>query len=208
VLRCLRATAGAIALLFLALPSLDAQRQEKKPLTLDEVMRRAHSYVAVYEDHELSSLAAREEYKQEWMKFNEVERDLQPAGQRTLISDYLIFQLPPSEDWFALRNVESVNGTPVADRDVRLKMLFTEARDNVEKLAMAVDRESARFNIGNVSRTVNLPTFALRFLRPVNRKRFNFEKESEERVGELIGVHVIPRPADDLESKFPIRPKT
>ncbi len=28
------------------------------------------------------------------------------------------------------------------------------------------------------------------------------------RVGELIGVHVIPRPADDLESKFPIRPKT
>jgi ethanolamine utilization protein EutM len=28
------------------------------------------------------------------------------------------------------------------------------------------------------------------------------------RVGELIGVHVIPRPADDLESKFPIRPKS
>ncbi len=28
------------------------------------------------------------------------------------------------------------------------------------------------------------------------------------RVGELIGVHVIARPAEDLESKFPIRPKT
>lgn len=28
------------------------------------------------------------------------------------------------------------------------------------------------------------------------------------RVGELIGVHVIPRPADDLEKVFPIRPKT
>lgn len=25
------------------------------------------------------------------------------------------------------------------------------------------------------------------------------------RVGELVGVHVIPRPADDLESVFPIR---
>jgi microcompartment protein CcmL/EutN len=25
------------------------------------------------------------------------------------------------------------------------------------------------------------------------------------RVGELIGVHVIPRPADDLETVFPIR---
>ena len=27
------------------------------------------------------------------------------------------------------------------------------------------------------------------------------------RVGELIGVHVIPRPADDLERVFPITPK-
>ena len=27
------------------------------------------------------------------------------------------------------------------------------------------------------------------------------------RVGELIGVHVIPRPGDDLEKVFPIRPK-
>jgi ethanolamine utilization protein EutM len=27
------------------------------------------------------------------------------------------------------------------------------------------------------------------------------------RVGELVGVHVIPRPADDLERIFPIRPK-
>ena len=27
------------------------------------------------------------------------------------------------------------------------------------------------------------------------------------RVGELVGVHVIPRPADDLERVFPISPK-
>ena len=27
------------------------------------------------------------------------------------------------------------------------------------------------------------------------------------RVGELVGVHVIPRPADDLEHIFPIAPK-
>jgi microcompartment protein CcmL/EutN len=27
------------------------------------------------------------------------------------------------------------------------------------------------------------------------------------RVGELVGVHVIPRPADDLETVFPIRPR-
>ena len=27
------------------------------------------------------------------------------------------------------------------------------------------------------------------------------------RVGELVGVHIIPRPADDLERVFPINPK-
>jgi microcompartment protein CcmL/EutN len=27
------------------------------------------------------------------------------------------------------------------------------------------------------------------------------------RVGELVGVHVIPRPGDDLEKTFPIRPR-
>ena len=27
------------------------------------------------------------------------------------------------------------------------------------------------------------------------------------RIGELVGVHVIPRPGDDLEKIFPIRPK-
>ncbi len=157
-------------------------------LTLDEVMRRAHAYVAVYEDHQLSSLIAREEYKQQW-----VRHDLRDQGQRallseerTLLSEYMIFQLPPSEDWFALRDVREVDGVPVADHDVRLKLLFTDSRNRVEELAMAIDQESARFNLGDVPRTVNLPTFALRFLRPSNRKRFDYKKEAEERVGDAV----------------------
>jgi ethanolamine utilization protein EutM len=27
------------------------------------------------------------------------------------------------------------------------------------------------------------------------------------RIGELVGVHVIPRPVDDLDKVFPLRPK-
>jgi hypothetical protein len=157
-------------------------------LTLDEVMRRTHAYVAVYEDHELSSLIAREDYKQQW-----VRHDLSDQGQRTvvseertLVSEYMIFQLPPSEDWFGLRDVREVDGVPVADHDVRLKLLFTDSRNRVEELAMAVDQESARFNLGDVPRTINLPTFALRFLRPSNRKRFDYKKEAEERVGDAV----------------------
>jgi hypothetical protein len=186
----LRAGVCVVFTLLAGLAPVDAQPK----LTLDEVMRRAHSYVAVYEDHQLSGLVAREEYKQQW-----VRHDLRDPGrplfsderkpvseERTLVSEYMIFQLPPSEDWFGLRDVYEVDGVAVADRDVRLKLLFTDSRGRIEQLAMAVDQESARFNLGDVPRTVNLPTFALRFLRPSNRKRFDYKKEAEERVGDAV----------------------
>jgi hypothetical protein len=179
-----------VLLLFAGLTaSLSAQQK----LSFDEVMRRAHAYVAVYEDHQLSSLIAREEYKQQWVRHDlrDPERTLLSertvvSEERTLVSEYMIFQLPPSEDWFALRDVREVDGVPVADHDVRLKLLFTDSRHRIEQLAMAVDQESARFNLGDVPRTVNLPTFALRFLRPSNRKRFDYRKEAEERVGDAV----------------------
>jgi hypothetical protein len=173
-----RVSLSALSILLSSSPALDAQQ---KKLTLDEVMRRAHTYVAIYEDHQVSSLVAREEYKQVWQ-----HSDASVIEQRTLHSEYMVFQLPPSEDWFALRDVLDVNGVAVADREVRLKMLFTESRDKIEQLAMAIDKESARFNIGDVTRTVNLPTFPLRFLRPANRKRFDFNKEAEEQVGSAV----------------------
>ena len=184
-----------VGLLAIGLPAAHAQSS----LTLDEVMKRAHGYVAVYEDHQLSGLIAQEEYKQQWVRAPELDRDEPVTEARTLRSEYMIFQLPPSEDWFALRNVTDVDGVPVADRAVRLKMLFTESRTRaVEELAMAIDQENARFNLGTVPRTVNLPTFALRFLRPVNRKRFSFRKDSEERIAGavtwVIGYRETGRP--------------
>lgn len=177
----LTASLVALVLSLSGASAVEVQQPSQKKLTLDEVMRRAHAYVAVYEDHQLSGLVAREEYTQDWQHF-----DASPIEKRTLHSEYMIFQLPPSEDWFALRDVHEVNGKPVADRDVRLKMLFTDSRNEIEQLAMAIDKESARFNIGDVDRTVNLPTFPLRFLRPANRKRFAFDKEAEEQVGNAI----------------------
>lgn len=156
--------------------------------TLQEVMRRAHAYVAVYEDHELSSLIAREHYHQQLLGSSQqlLGSNAEVKMERRLVSDYLIFQVPPNEDWFGLRDVQEVDGAPVADRVDPVKRLFEGPRDEVETRAMEIDKESARFNLGEVPRTINLPTFALRFLRPVNRKRFDFDKEGEQRVGEEL----------------------
>lgn len=142
-----------------------------------EVMRRAHTYVAVYEDHELSTVIARERYYQQWLI-----ADTQTKIERTLLSDYLLLQLPPEEDWFALRDVFDVDGVPVGDRTARLKRLLAAPRDQVGERAMEIAKESARFNVGVVPRTINVPTYALRFLRPASRRRFVFTKIGETQI--------------------------
>lgn len=146
-------------------------------VTFAEVMRRVHAYVIVYEDHELSTVIARERYDQQWL-----DVDAKIKGERTMLSDYLLLQLP-DEDWVALRDVYDVDGIAVADRAARLKNLFAGSREQLGERAMKMAKESARFNLGELYyRTVNLPTFALRVLRPASRKRILFDKAGEEQL--------------------------
>ena len=145
--------------------------------TFADVMRRAHEYVVVYEDHELSSVMASEHYQQQ-----QLDRFGQSQSDRVLRSDYLIVQLPPQEDWFALRDVYEVDGMPVSDREDRFRQLFAGPRATVYDRAMAMAAENARFNLGDVYRTINVPTFALRLLRPKDRGRIRFQKLGEEQI--------------------------
>jgi hypothetical protein len=143
-------------------------------------MRRAHAYVVDYEDHVLSSVVLRERY---------VQRLLDPAGgltqERTLLSDYLLFQLPPDEDWYALRDVYDVDGAPQTTRRARIEELFRDWRARRGDIVGLILEESARFNLAPdvYQRTVNVPTFALRLLRPSSRDDVLFRKIGEEEVG-------------------------
>ena len=111
-------------------------------------------------------------------------------AERKLSSDYLLFQLPPSEDWFALRDVYEVDGEPVGDRAARLRELFTRPRELQADRAMEIMKENGRFNLAPdlYYRTVNVPTFALRFLRPASRSRIVFNKIGEEQVENTLCV--------------------
>ena len=164
---------GLSLLTILAVASTRAQSP-----SFADVMRRVHEYVTVYEDHELSTVIAREHYQQQLL-----DRTATIKSERSLVSDYLLIQLP-NEDWVAVRDVYEVNGQPVADRSVRLKTLLAGPREQLGERAMQMADESARFNLaGDVYfRTVNLPTFALRVLRPVHRKRIEFNKTDEEEI--------------------------
>lgn len=146
-------------------------------VTFAEVMRRAHEYVTIYEDHKLSTVIARERYYQQVLDRNGIIK-----AERTLLSDYLQVQLP-NEDWVALRDVYEVDAATVADRGARLKTLFAGPREQFGERVLKLAAESADFNLGDLYyRTLNLPTFALRILRPASRKRMAFEKAGEEQV--------------------------
>jgi hypothetical protein len=172
-----REVRGAVGILAALLSVAAGMGTRQDPATFDEVMRRVHAYVAVYEDHQLATVIARERYYQQWL-----DGHANLKGERTMLSDYLLLQLP-NEDWVPVRDVYEIDGTAVADRAGRLKTLFAGPREQLSERLMAMAEESARLNLGDLYyRTLNLPTFALRVLRPASRKRIRFDKAGEERV--------------------------
>jgi hypothetical protein len=175
---CLRVRLGGPMLRIVALMLLGGTLTADNG-TFTEVMRRAHEYAVIYEDHELSTVVARERYQQQWL-----DAKARTKAERMLVSDYLLFQVPPNEDWFALRDVYEVDGMPVDDRSNRLKGLFARPREQQRDQAMEIMKDSGRFNLAPdlYYRTINVPTFALRFLRPASRSRVVFSKIGEEQV--------------------------
>jgi VWFA-related protein len=130
---------------------------------LQLAMGRLVDYVEAYE-RQYSGLVAEEDYRQ--------------SASRTSVrlrSDFLLVKPENTDEWVSFRDVFEVDGVAVRDRDDRLKRLFLEPGVQIQTQLMAIQEESARYNIGNVERNVNLPLFTLRFLTPENRPRFRFK---------------------------------
>ena len=168
---------GRVSCVVLLLPALLAGSTDAQTPTLAEVMRRVHEYVSVYEDHELSTVIARERYHQE------LSHGSERKAERTMLSNYLLFQLP-DEDWVALRDTYEIDGEAVPNRGDKLKELLAGPREQLGERAMKMAEESAKLNLAGdlYYRTINLPTFALRVLRPAHRKHIQFEKAGEETI--------------------------
>ncbi len=140
--------------------------------TLDVVLERAAVYVDRYQ-HELGSVVAEEHYLQ------------MSDGVRTrrMVSDLLVLATPGQrEQWLAFRDVIEVDGKPVEDRQQRLADLFLQTPRITEALRRRLIAESARFNIGAITRNVNVPTMALQILAASDQQRFAFRKDGEKRI--------------------------
>ncbi len=174
----------------LAVAGTAARPPEK--LDLRAVMLRAGEYVRQYQ-RDFSLLVCEERYLQEVTRPNEG-----PAGDarwslggvgtttegRKLVSEFALVRVADVDRtlWLAYRDVLEVDGRAVRDRSERLQRLFVTPPANALVQAEAIARESARYNIGDLLRTINVPTLALEFLAPAAQKRSSFRTRGEETV--------------------------
>jgi hypothetical protein len=159
------------------------------------VLASAMRYVTTYEQ-QFSLLISEEHYVQELQRppnpgAGNLSRSnpgggMQPGGsvsRQELRSDFLLVQLGgDGEGWMPFRDVFEVKGKRTREPGDRLLKLFLDADGNRFEKAAELMAASTRYNLGNVARTINIPTLAMMFLHPRVNERFEFTDEGEETV--------------------------
>jgi hypothetical protein len=166
-----------------AVLSLSAQDAEP---TLDAVLVKAAAYVTAYQNR-LAGIVAEELYRQQVM-VTQRRGNPQTRQYRQLRSDLLLVKGANEGSWLQFRDVFEVDRKPIRDRDERLYKLFVGGSTDRAKQAEAIQLESARYNIGPIMRTINMPILALVFFDRANQSRFEFKKGKPGSVKRFAGM--------------------
>jgi hypothetical protein len=144
-------------LLVALLVQISAQSAQTPPIDIAEVAARASRWTHRFEAG-LSGLLFRERYVQTW-----VDR-----GSRKSELEANVFLIKPSPDarFVLYRDVYRANGRDVTDHTDRLQKLLTENSKRSMNEAQRLADASARFNAGNRTINVNVPTMPLAYLAP------------------------------------------
>jgi len=176
-----RAWVGVLA----AMAVLTLSAQDAEP-TLDAVLVKAAAYVTAYQNR-LAGIVAEEVYRQQVM-VTQRRGNPQTRQYRQLRSDLLLVKGANEGSWLQFRDVFEVDRKPIRDRDERLYKLFVGASTDAAKQAEAIQMESARYNIGPIMRTINMPILALVFFDRANQPRFEFKKGKPGSVKRFAGM--------------------
>lgn len=166
---------------------------------LPSLTKALAAHVARFE-HDYGALVAEERYVQmvhpwrgtprgpehepalAWQDGGQAPKGLPPTiSRRQLESDVLLVQVE-GRDWMGFRDVAAVDGKPVRDREQRVRSLFLSGGPDTLMQLRRIADESARYNLGNFRRTLNLPTVALSFMRGGNQSRFQFKRLADQEV--------------------------
>ena len=185
------ACAVSIAWLPLPLPSAtgavppagaaaSAPKAGRRPKAADPalsiLLARLTEYLAAYV-RDFGNVVAEEDY------YQRVLRGAPGAPlSRHLRSDVLLVKTENDVGWMHYRDVFEVDGRPVRDREARVQKLFLENPAGARRMAQDISNESARYNIGTITRTINIPTLPLALLGPERIRTVSFERDGEQTV--------------------------
>jgi hypothetical protein len=145
-------------------------RQEQALL---DILQRAGTYVEDFQ-RQLSGIVAEETYLQEVVPRLGMNAGGGRLQRRRLRSDLLLVRPEDAVTWVQFRDVFEVDGQPVRDREERLTRLFLTRDVSSAKQVDEIRTESARYNIGGIVRTMNVPVLPLSVLAPSSQPRFRF----------------------------------
>jgi hypothetical protein len=143
-------------------------------VTVGQIVERAGRYVVAYAE-QMALVIGTEHYSQ-YMGDEEFAR----AYKRQLVSEFALVRV--KEDWLGFRDVYEMDGKPVGERQDRLMKLLLEAPEGAIDQGKRISDESARHNLGAMSRNFNVPTTALFFVHPARQARFTFTKNGEDTI--------------------------
>ncbi|HZM52190.1 MAG TPA: VWA domain-containing protein [Vicinamibacteria bacterium] len=152
------------------------------PPELASILERAARFVVAY-GQEFSDLVAEDECQQVFEPNSPTRRKV-----RNTRGSAFFITLPGPLPWATFHDVWEVDGSPVRDREERLGRLFRESPGDARERARTILEESARYNLGPVRRSVNIPTLALLFFHPDNQRRFAFELKGKKSQAGVVEV--------------------
>lgn len=171
-----------------------AQPPQKPRQSLDDILKSAGAYLDRFPT--AASGAVREEnYSQQ----------LHATGATRQLRSDVVIVADKHNGWLEFRDVFEVDGKPVRDRTDRLVNLFASPTSDAAAQANRIVAEGTRFNLDpvvagrRVSRTINMPTLAMWFLRSSNQRRSTFHRGRD--------VTVADRQAVAIEFKESAKPR-
>ena len=144
--------------------SVSAGGAQSGPTLLGRVQAFAEQY-----QRDAPSLVGEEHYRQNVTPTRGTPR------HREMMSELVMVRLPGSAGWVMLRDVQVVDKRRLHDREERLLKLLQSPQADALAQASQLARESARFNLGRLTRTVNVPDVAIPYLLPQHTARMQFD---------------------------------
>ncbi len=156
------------------------------------VLSSAMRYVMNYEQ-QFALLVSEEHYVQELQRppnpGDNLSRSNPGGGMRAggamniqnIKSDFVLVQLGmDGEGWMPFRDAFEVKGKKLRNREERLLKLFLENDKEAFEKAARINEASTKHHLGNVARTINIPTLGMMLLHPRVNERFEFTDGGEE----------------------------